>query len=117
MVLNRSGQGISDVTMHIHFLPMRRDDRAAIEISGEALVIDGERFDFAALPVGATLPRGAIACDWIGGDVTRDADGALRIPLILPHGADAPEAIRFPDPVTVRADGPLPLPSSQEPAA
>ncbi len=55
------------------------------------------------------VPRTAVACDWLSGDVTR-VGGVLNLTLILPHGANAPHATRFPAPVTVTTDGPVPLP-------
>ncbi len=30
--------------------------------------------------------------------------------IILPHGPDAPEATRFPEPISVKGDGPVDLP-------
>jgi hypothetical protein len=47
--------------------------------------------------------------------VSRDADGLLTVPVILPHGPDAPEARRFPAPLLVTADGPVALPPFDAP--
>jgi hypothetical protein len=88
---------------------MRHAQRLDMRKSGDTLVLNDERFDFSALEEGATLPRAAIASPWIAGAVTRQ-DGVLHIPLILPHGPDAPHETRFAGPVTVTADGPLAVP-------
>lgn len=96
--------------MEITLSPVRSDKTLMLTRTGDVLTINGEDFDFSGVPAGATLPKGAIACDWIARDVERSAAGDLTVPLILPHGADAPEATRFPDPITVTADGPVPLP-------
>ena len=95
--------------MQITLTPMNRDDRLTLERSGDSLTINGEAFDFTAIPEGGTLPRDAVACDWLAGDVTR-AGGVLHLTLILPHGADAPLETRFPAPITLTGDGPVALP-------
>jgi hypothetical protein len=100
--------------MNITFSPVRRDDRLVLSKSGEVLTVNGTDLDFGPLPAGALLPRDAIGCDWIAGDVERDAAGALTVPLILPHGPDAPEAARFPAPLTDVADGAVTLPGEED---
>ena len=96
--------------MQITLTPQRRDDRLSLERKGDSLILNGEVFDFTALPEGGTLPRDAVACDWLAGDVTRQ-DGVLHLTLILPHGVDAPEATLFPVPITLTGDGPVALPA------
>jgi len=101
--------------------PMRRDDSLTASRAGDALSLNWQVLDFTGLPEGATLPREAIACEWIAGDVSR-IDGVLQIPLILPHGPipwPAPEDARVvthPELIEVTADGPIPLPSWSPPA-
>ena len=95
--------------MQITLTPQRRDDTLTLTRSGDVLTINGEAFDFTAIPEGGTLPRDAVACDWLAGDVTR-AGGVLHLTLILPHGADAPLETRFPAPITLTGDGPVALP-------
>ena len=94
------------ITLH----PQRRDDTLVASVSSEVLTLNGQALDFAPLPDGATLPRSAIECEWIAGDVQR-INGVLHIPLMLPHGADASEAVRFPQPIAVTQDGTLELPN------
>ena len=95
--------------MNITFSPVRMDASLALIVSGDNLTINGEAFDFAGVPNGATLPRAAISCDMIAGDVERDGSGVLTVPLILPIGADAPEAARFPAPMLGLPSGPVEL--------
>lgn len=97
--------------MNISFSPLRSDSTLTLSRQGEALILNGETFDFADLPEGARLPQQAIACDWFAGDVTR-TNGALQITLVLPHGPQAPHATRFPQQVTDPADGAIPLPGA-----
>lgn len=95
--------------MLINLSPVRSDEQLSISVSGDALLINGMVFDFAPLPEGAVLAAKAIASRWIAEDVTR-VDGLIRITVMLPHGEDASEAARFPQPITVINDGPVELP-------
>ena len=79
--------------------------------AGDVLTINGESFDFTALPDGATIPEGEVPCAWIVGPVDRIA-GDLRLTLILPHGPNPSRAVAFPDPITVTDDGPVALPGA-----
>ena len=96
--------------MHLIFTPMRHDVRLTLSRQGDVLTINGEAFDFTALPEGASLPGDAIRSDWIAGEVSRK-EGRLHIPLILPHGANAPGTTRHPEPITLNDDGPVDLPA------
>jgi hypothetical protein len=89
--------------------PTRMDEVLAASVAGDVLTLNGEPLDFSPLPAGATLPREAIDSPWIAGDVTRAMDGTLTVPLILPHGANAPHETRFPAPITINS-GAVPLP-------
>lgn len=100
--------------MKLTFSPVRMDDPLEAIVAGDVLTLNGEALDFGPLPAGATLPRAAIDSPWIAGDVTRDAAGLLTVPLILPHGANAPEETLFPQPVTIAA-GDVPLPPHDSP--
>ena len=95
--------------MQISFTPTRCDTALVATRQGDVLTLNGEAFDFTALSEGDVLPREAVTCDWLASEVTREG-GALHLTLILPHGADAPEETRFPQPVTLTGDGPVPLP-------
>ncbi|MFW8636717.1 hypothetical protein [Cribrihabitans pelagius] len=100
--------------MQINWTPVRRDEALTVTKQGDALTINGEVFDFAPLTDGATLPRDAVACDWLASDVER-VSGELHLTLLLPHGADAPEVTRFPQPVAMAGDGPVPVPPHSAP--
>ena len=95
-----------DIILH----PQRRDAPLTLSKSGDALTINGEVFDFGALPNGASLPADAIASDLFVGPVSRDETGKLTIGLVLPHGPLAPQATRFPDALTDVPDGDVTLP-------
>jgi len=99
--------------MQIILSPQNRDDRLTLERKGDVLTVNGEAFDFGPLPEGGTLPAAAIASAWFAGPVTR-IGGVLHLTLILPHGHNAPEATRFPVPVTA-GDGPVALPAYDTP--
>lgn len=85
--------------MKITFTPQGRPEALTLSVTGDVLTINGEAFDFSAVSDGDILPADAISTPFIAQDVTRVA-GELQITLILPHGADASEAARFPAPVT-----------------
>ena len=95
--------------MIINLSPIRSDKTLEITKTGETLTINDESFNFSQLADGATLPREAINCQWVCGDVER-TNGELIIPILLPHGPNASEAARFPVPITVTKDGPIALP-------
>ena len=100
----------------ISWSPIRMDTALTLTRQGDTLILNGVAYDFGPLPEGATLPREAVACDWLASDVTR-IDGVIHLTLLLPHGPiplnAPPEArvVTHPDPITVTADGPIPLPS------
>lgn len=106
--------------MKINLSPQRRDDTLAVIKQGDTLTINGTAYDFSVVPDGATLPlhsRGDnneqvrnIDCTWLASDVER-IDGVLHLTLLLPHGANAPEETRFPQPIINPADGELSLPA------
>ena len=95
--------------MIINLSPTRSDNTLEIIKTNETLTINGVTYDFSPLPDGATLPREAIGCEWICGDVER-VNGELVIPILLPHVPDASEAARFPEPMAVTIDGEVVLP-------
>lgn len=95
--------------MKISFSPIRQDTDIRLERQGEVLLINGEAFDFGALPEGAELPVSAIASPWFAGPVRR-CGGCLHLHVVLPHGADADAKWLFPDAVSQDCDGLVPLP-------
>ncbi|WP_309086376.1 hypothetical protein [Chelativorans sp.] len=103
--------------MRISFSPQRRWATALVveKTSGDRLRINGELFNFNAIPDGGTIPAGEIPCEWIVGPVER-IDGEVRVTLILPHGPNPSHAVAFPEPITVTEDGPIEVPSDPEPS-
>lgn len=96
--------------MIINLSPQRRDDTLEITKTGDALTINGIEYDFTQVPDGGLLPREAVDCEWLVSDVKR-VDGELVLTLLLPHGVDATEAARFPEPLVDVPDGLVVLPS------
>ncbi len=95
--------------MQITLSPQRRDDTLEVIKSGDTLTINSTAYDFSVVPEGATLPRDAVDCIWLASDVER-IDGILHLTLLLPLGAGASYAARFPTPLLNPTDGLLELP-------
>lgn len=93
----------------INLSPQVRLNTLTLSKQGETLVINGENYDFSQLTEGATLPRDAINCDYIVSDVAR-VNGDIELTILLPIAANASEAARFPEPISVSADGQIILP-------
>ena len=95
--------------MKINLSPQRRDDTLTVTKQGDVLTINGTNYDFNDLPDGGTLPADAVDSEFVIGSVDR-VNGELELTLLLPHGADASEAARFPQPIIDPADGEVELP-------
>ena len=95
--------------MKINLSPQRRDNTLTVVKQGDTLTINGTAYDFSVIPDGATLPKDATDCAWLASDVER-IDGVLHLTLLLPYGANASEAARFPQPMINPANGELELP-------
>ena len=100
--------------MIITFSPMRHDDTLSLSKSGDVLTVNGQAFDFSALPEGASLSCADIESVWFAGPVER-RQGDLHIRLFLPHGPSAPEDTRFPAALACDTDGPVPVPVHSQP--
>lgn len=80
-------------------------------VDQDTLFVDGIEFAFGPLLEGATLPREAVGANgWLLSDVTR-VSGVIHMTILLPHGPNAPDLTRFPEPMTVSTDGPVTLPA------
>lgn len=97
--------------MRISFSPVRSDAVLSVFKQGDALTINGVVYDFAQLTEGGTLPADAVGCEWLASDVTR-VGTEITLTLLLPHAVDASEAVRFPKPITVYANGAVTLPGA-----
>lgn len=96
--------------MIIKLSPQRRDDSLLVQKTGDVLRINGTDYDFSVVPNGATLPKDAITCDLIAGDVERDINGVLTIPLLMPVGPTPTTEQAFPADIVDPADGEIVLP-------
>lgn len=102
--------------MIITLLPVRMDADLTLHRRGDVLTLNGRDIDLSALPEGASLPSETLDCPWISGPVRREG-GRLSVPVLLPHGPDAPQEMLFPEPLLLTADGPVPLPPHHGAAA
>lgn len=95
--------------MKISFLARRRDDTLELECTTpDRLRINGELFNFAPLPEGATVPEGVVPSDWIVGPVER-IDGEVCLTIMLPYRIGG-RHVDDPDPIIVSEPGPIVLP-------
>ena len=88
--------------MQITFSPQVREGALALEVSGSVLTVNGVAVDLASYD--AAAPN-----DWIVGQPVQTEDGTWQVTVLLPIGAGASEAARFPEAVTVEA-GTVPVP-------
>lgn len=95
--------------MIIKLSPVRDENPINVSLTGDALTINGEVFDFTQLPEGATLPAASINSEHFVGPVGR-INGELHLTLRLPHGPNPSLAVAFPEPIHVTQDGPVALP-------
>ena len=96
--------------MKLTLTPIRRDEDLTAIVSGDTITLNGEMFDFSFMSEGDTLPRDAVSCGWLASDVTREG-GEIAMTLLLPHGGNAPDETRFPNPAArTVGDGPVSLP-------
>lgn len=96
--------------MILNFTPRRIDvDGFLLDVEGDVLYVNGDEFDFGPLNEGDILPASAVDSPWFEGEIRR-TNGAIVATLMLPHGANAPEDRRFPQPINVTEDGSVNLP-------
>lgn len=89
--------------MQITFSPQVREGTLALEVAGSVLTVNGVAVDLARYDAG-TAPN-----DWIVGQPVQTEDGTWQVTVLLPIGAGATAAARFPEAVTVEA-GTVPVP-------
>lgn len=100
--------------MHITLIPQRRDDALVVKKLNDKLTINGVAYDLSVVPEGATLPASATDCEFLVGNIER-ISGVLHLSLLLPHGANPPQAMAFPEPIISPANGLLSLPVAPPP--
>lgn len=96
--------------MQLTFTPIRSDDPLELTREGDALIINGQRLDFAQLAPGASAPLEELDCPLIARDPHRDADGVLHVTVMLPYGPGTSSERAKPGTLTVARDGPIALP-------
>lgn len=81
---------------------------------GKALIVNGDTLDFSAMQQGDEYPPEAINNpSVIGGAVM--ADGIISLTIILPYSNDdAPNSVKFPEPLIVIDDGAVALPDGRD---
>ncbi|MBW4985502.1 hypothetical protein KZZ07_23460 [Mameliella sp. CS4] len=89
----------------IVFAPVRREGELVLERQGNSLIANGAAYDLAVLAAEESDSPGE---GWV--QSVRLTEAGLEATVLLPHGADAPEAVRFPQPVTVEVDGEIAVP-------
>ena len=95
--------------MKIKLSPQRSNNFIFVFKQGDVLTINGTEYHFADLPDGGTLPADAVDSEFVISSVDR-VNGELELTLLLPHGPNASEAARFPQPIIDPADGEVELP-------
>ncbi|WP_420860195.1 hypothetical protein [Marivivens marinus] len=96
--------------MHIELAPVRHNEPLTVEKSGDALILNGELLDLTGIAEGETVDIDEFDCKWLASAVRREA-GQLYLRLVLPHGPEAGDATRYPDPLLLDSDGPVNLPA------
>jgi len=95
--------------MLINLSPQRRDDTLEVLRSGNALIVNGESFDFSSMGDGDTLPRAAINSEWFAGNVEK-VNGELILTLLFPMPWNYSPEQAFPVPLQNVPDGPVVFP-------
>jgi hypothetical protein len=103
--------------MKIYFTPQSRFETLTVSRYGDVLDINGTVLDLSTLMEGEALPVYDEESDALLVDTgspwllhARRHDGRIEATLLLPISADAPESARFPQPLVLDGDGPVPLP-------
>lgn len=89
--------------MQITFSPQVRSEILALDVAGSVLTLNGVAVDLALYDAGAAPNDGIV------GQPVQTEDGTWQVTVLLPIGAGASEAARFPEAVTVEA-GAVPVP-------
>ncbi|ERO61169.1 hypothetical protein [Pseudomonas piscis] len=85
----------------------------SLSVKGYAITLNGEVFDFTELQPGYQLEQVDIESDWFVDRAVMSLDGVLSVAILMPYDeATATDAIRFPEPVTVTAAGPVDIPTN-----
>ena len=88
----------------INLSPVRNETETQASWVAPVLTVNNEPYDLSALEDGATHSGHPVL-----GEVTRSGD-TYECTIMLGHGKNAPEATRFPAPLSVTQDGVIELP-------
>ncbi len=88
----------------INLNPVRSETETQASWVAPVLTVYNELFDLSLLEDGATATGHPVL-----GNVTRNGDH-YECAVLLGHGKNAPEATRFPEPLTITQDGDIELP-------
>jgi hypothetical protein len=95
--------------LKINLSPVRSDElQPEVFYVAPVITVDSVNYDLSDLPDGATARHPVL------GTVERSGNN-YEITLVITHGSSAPEATRFPEPLTVTVDGPVELPMYNTP--
>lgn len=84
--------------------PQYSDAVLMLEKVGNILTLNGEKYDFSPLEEGDEIPPEAIDSYFIVGDIKK-IDGIVHLTIIMPYSdGEAPEHIRFPEPIMLIED-------------
>ncbi|WP_426160421.1 hypothetical protein, partial [Pseudomonas sp. TSRC2-2] len=97
------------VLMRIDLQPIRSDAELSVVRIGDALVVNGETFDFSPIQEGDTLPATAISSSWFAGQVDRKS-GELEITIFLPLPINFSPEQAYPEPLLSVPEGVVSLP-------
>jgi hypothetical protein len=90
--------------LKINLSPVRSNElQPKVFYVAPVLTVDNVGYDLSELPDGATAQHPVL------GKVGRSGDD-YELTLKITHGSSAPEATRFPEPLTVIVNGPVELP-------
>ncbi|NBF13570.1 hypothetical protein [Pseudomonas sp. Fl4BN1] len=96
--------------IRINLHPLAIDARELeVSVHGNVLTVSGKDFDLGQIPVGYRLPASAADPDVFVYELAHESHG-FEVTLIFPIRWDDPKDMRFPEPIIVTSDGPVPLP-------
>jgi len=97
--------------MIVTFSPQLRNGTLALEKQGDRLIINGEAIDFSPLLPGYKLPfEECQAASPLLLGAERSTEGDLSVQVLLPMGANATDAAKYPQPIINPADGEIEVP-------
>lgn len=98
--------------MLINLSPVRIDgEEMVLEKRGNAIVVNGEVFDFSRMKDGESIPSTAIVSRWFyGGEFIDMVGGELVLTIVIPLPYNYSQEQAFPLPIHMTHDGIVPLP-------